>query len=102
LPLDRAERAGRAAAVLANARQRNALEHFQALVRLDTSSPPGNETRAAEYLKGVLDKEGISAQILALEPDRANLVARLNGNGTKRPLRSWRCATAATSMAKAK
>jgi acetylornithine deacetylase/succinyl-diaminopimelate desuccinylase-like protein len=62
------------------------LQHFQALLRIDTSSPPGHETSAAEYLKGVLEKEGIPAQILALEPDRANVVARLKGNGKKRPL----------------
>jgi acetylornithine deacetylase/succinyl-diaminopimelate desuccinylase-like protein len=62
------------------------LRHFQALLRLDTSSPPGNETRAVEYLKGVLEKEGIPVQVFALEPDRANLVARIKGNGRKRPL----------------
>ena len=35
------------------------LKHFQALLKLDTSSPPGNEIRAVEYLKQVLDQEGI-------------------------------------------
>ena len=34
------------------------LQHFQALVRIDTSNPPGNETRAVDYLKQVLDSEG--------------------------------------------
>jgi acetylornithine deacetylase/succinyl-diaminopimelate desuccinylase-like protein len=62
------------------------MRHFQALLRADTSNPPGNETRAADYLKQVLEKEGIPVQIFALEPDRANLVARLKGNGRKRPL----------------
>src|SRR5262245_49833517 len=62
------------------------LQHFQALLRLDTSNPPGNETRAVEYLKQVLEKEGIATQTLALEPDRANLVARIKGNGKKRPI----------------
>lgn len=62
------------------------LRHFQALLRLDTSNPPGNETRAANYLKEVLDREGIPAQIVALDPDRANLVATLKGNGRKKPL----------------
>ena len=62
------------------------LAHFQALVRLDTSSPPGNEVRAVEYLKQVLDKEGIPSQVFAKDPQRPNLVARLKGNGTKRPL----------------
>ena len=62
------------------------LEHFQALIRIDTSNPPGNETKAAEYLKGVLEREGISAKLLALDPKRANLVARIRGNGFKRPI----------------
>jgi acetylornithine deacetylase/succinyl-diaminopimelate desuccinylase-like protein len=62
------------------------LRHFQALLRLDTTSPPGNETRAVEYLKQVLDTEGIPVQVFALDPSRANLVARLKGSGAKRPL----------------
>ncbi len=62
------------------------LQHFSALLRIDTSNPPGNETRAARYLKKVLDEAGVPNELLALEPDRANLVARLKGNGRKRPL----------------
>ena len=62
------------------------LQHFQALLRLDTTSPPGNETRVAEYLKKALEQEGISATLLALDPKRANLVARIRGNGSKRPI----------------
>ncbi len=63
-----------------------AMRHFQALVQLDTTDPPGNETRAVEYLKTVLDAEGIPATIVAKEPARANLIARLKGSGAKRPL----------------
>ena len=62
------------------------LEHFQALVRIDTTNPPGNETQAAEYVKGALEREGIPAKLLALDPKRANLVARIRGNGSKKPL----------------
>ena len=62
------------------------LARFTELLRIDTSNPPGNETRAATWLKQVLEKEGIACKLLALEPDRANLVARLKGNGSKRPL----------------
>ena len=56
------------------------------LVKIDTSNPPGNETRAAEYIKGVLAAEGIPAQIYESAPGRGNLVARLKGNGKKKPL----------------
>ena len=66
--------------------EQETLAHFQALLRLDTSNPPGNETRAVEYLEQVLQREGIAYQRYVLEPDRANLVARLRGNGSKRPL----------------
>ena len=62
------------------------MQHFQALMRLDTSSPPGNEIRAVEYLKQVLDKEGIPNQVFAKDPQRPNIVARIKGNGKKRPL----------------
>jgi len=62
------------------------LRHFQALVRAETADPPGNEQPAAEYLKKILEADGIPVQILALEPKRPNVVARLKGNGRKRPL----------------
>jgi acetylornithine deacetylase/succinyl-diaminopimelate desuccinylase-like protein len=62
------------------------LRHFQALVRFDTSDPPGNEKPAADYLRQVLETEGISVQTFALEPNRPNVVARLKGNGSRRPL----------------
>jgi acetylornithine deacetylase/succinyl-diaminopimelate desuccinylase-like protein len=62
------------------------LRHYQAVLRLDTTNPPGNEHLAVEYLKQVLDAEGIPSQIFALDPNRSNLVARLKGTGRKRPL----------------
>jgi acetylornithine deacetylase/succinyl-diaminopimelate desuccinylase-like protein len=62
------------------------MQHFQALLRIDTSSPPGNETRAVDYLKQVFEKEGIPYQVFAKDPTRANIVARLKGNGKKRPI----------------
>jgi acetylornithine deacetylase/succinyl-diaminopimelate desuccinylase-like protein len=62
------------------------LRHYRALVQIDTSSPPGNETRAVDYLKQVLEAEGIAVKTFALDPQRANLVARISGNGAKRPL----------------
>ena len=36
--------------------------------------------------RSLLDREGIPSEILALEPTRGSLVARLKGNGTKKPL----------------
>lgn len=63
-----------------------ALRHFQALVQIDSSDPPGNETRVAEYVKKTLEAEGIPVMMVAKDPSRANIIARLKGNGSKRPL----------------
>jgi acetylornithine deacetylase/succinyl-diaminopimelate desuccinylase-like protein len=62
------------------------MRHYQAVLRLDTSNPPGNEHLAVDYLKQVLDAEGIPVEIVALDPKRPNLVARLKGSGRNRPL----------------
>jgi acetylornithine deacetylase/succinyl-diaminopimelate desuccinylase-like protein len=62
------------------------LGRFSELLRIDTSNPPGNETKAATAIKAMLDREGIPSQTFALDPARANLVARIKGTGTKRPI----------------
>jgi acetylornithine deacetylase/succinyl-diaminopimelate desuccinylase-like protein len=56
------------------------------LIRLDTTNPPGNETRVADYLKKVCEAEGIPAETLGNDPVRLNFVARLKGSGNGRPL----------------
>src|SRR5438128_5775642 len=53
---------------------------------MDTSGPPAYEAPAVEYLKKVFDAEGIPATIFAKDPKHPNLVARLKGNGSKRPV----------------
>ena len=63
-----------------------ALQHLVELIKLNTTNPPGNETKAANYLKAVLAAEGIDSTLYARDPDRANLVARIKGNGSKRPI----------------
>jgi acetylornithine deacetylase/succinyl-diaminopimelate desuccinylase-like protein len=52
---------------------------LQELIRLDTVNPPGNETRAAEALQRYLARNGVDSRLVAKTPDRANLVARLEG-----------------------
>ncbi|MBI3684516.1 MAG: M20/M25/M40 family metallo-hydrolase [Acidobacteria bacterium] len=66
--------------------EQEALRHFQALIRLDTTDPPGHEAPAVEYLQKTLEAERIPVRIFALDPKRPNLVARLEGSGHKRPL----------------
>lgn len=55
-------------------------------LRIDTSNPPGNEAAAAAFLKAILDREGIPAELVEVAPGRADLVARLKGNGSKKAL----------------
>jgi acetylornithine deacetylase/succinyl-diaminopimelate desuccinylase-like protein len=62
------------------------LKHYTTVVRMDTTDPPGNEIKVVEYVKGVLEAEGIPVTISAHEPNRPNLIARLKGNGSKKPL----------------
>jgi acetylornithine deacetylase/succinyl-diaminopimelate desuccinylase-like protein len=54
-----------------------ARQYLVDLIRIDTTNPPGNETRVAEYLKQVAAFEGIHCEILGGNPARLNFVARL-------------------------
>lgn len=64
-----------------------ALKHFQAIVKMDSSDPPGGEKPVVDYLRQVLEADGIPTQTFVLkDPNRPNLVARIKGNGSKRPL----------------
>ena len=69
-----------------NSVKQEAVTHLQNLLRINTTNPPGNEIEAVKYLSGVLTKEAIPHQIFEPAPGRASLVARLKGNGSKRPL----------------
>jgi acetylornithine deacetylase/succinyl-diaminopimelate desuccinylase-like protein len=66
--------------------QTEAVKFLGELVKIDTSNPPGNEVRAAEYIKSVLAAEGITARIFESAPGRGNVVARIKGTGKKKPL----------------
>ncbi len=66
--------------------QTRVLEYLTALVRQDTSNPPGNESRTAEYLKETATKLGIPAELLGPDPKRLNFIARLKGSGENRAL----------------
>ena len=63
-----------------------AVRYLPELIRLDTTNPPGNETRVARYLKQVADREGIPAELPGDDPQRLNFIARLHESGTRRPL----------------
>jgi acetylornithine deacetylase/succinyl-diaminopimelate desuccinylase-like protein len=66
----------------------SAIRHLQALLRLDTMSPPGNERLAADYIAGTLREAGFDdVHVLDSAPNRANVVARLHAQEpTGRPV----------------
>jgi acetylornithine deacetylase/succinyl-diaminopimelate desuccinylase-like protein len=81
-----AQQSPAASSGITDASRAEAIQFITDLVKIDTSNPPGNEVKAANYIKTVLDKEGIASEIFESAPGRGNIVARLKGNGSKRPL----------------
>lgn len=66
-----------------------AVEWLREYLRIDTTNPPGNEIRAATWLKKILDAEGIENRLFEYVPGRADLWARIPHNSTvaaKRPI----------------
>ena len=66
--------------------QSRVVEYLTAMIRQDTSNPPGKETRTATFLKQTADRLGIPAELLGPDPNRLNFIARLKGSGANRPL----------------
>src|SRR2546426_10247284 len=65
-----------------------ALQWEQEYLRIDTTNPPGNETRSAAFFKKIFDAEGIKNRVFELAPGRADIWARIP-HGTaeaKRPI----------------
>ena len=65
--------------------ERETLDHLRALIRLNTTNPPGNERIAADYLGAALARESIECTTIEPQPTRVNLVARLPGRDRARP-----------------
>jgi acetylornithine deacetylase/succinyl-diaminopimelate desuccinylase-like protein len=60
----------------------DALKTLQAYVRINTSNPPGDVTKAADFLIDILKREGIDVKRYESGPGRSIVLARLKGNGT--------------------
>ncbi len=63
-----------------------ALRLLQALLRVDTTNPPGTERPAAEIVAEALRGDGYDPKVYESKPTRANLVVRRKGTGEKPPL----------------
>ncbi|MFI4989881.1 MAG: M20/M25/M40 family metallo-hydrolase [Solirubrobacterales bacterium] len=62
------------------------VELLRRLLRFDTSNPPGNERECIEWIKGLLEALGCEVRLIAQEPERPNLIARIAGRGESPPL----------------
>ena len=65
-----------------------AVDWMQQYLRVDTTNPPGNEMRGAQFFKKILDAEGIENQVFEYAPGRADLWAVLPHSAAqaKRPI----------------
>ena len=61
-------------------------ELLQRLIRFDTRNPPGAERECVAFVDDLLREAGLETTLVADDPDRPNLVARLPGRGDAPPL----------------
>jgi acetylornithine deacetylase/succinyl-diaminopimelate desuccinylase-like protein len=67
---------------------KEALVWLAQLIQINTTNPPGNEQAAAKYVAGVLQKEGITPELLEVAPGRSAVVARLRSSAISDPARA--------------
>jgi acetylornithine deacetylase/succinyl-diaminopimelate desuccinylase-like protein len=57
------------------------------IIRIDTSNPPGNEAKLAAFLKTRFEPLGLEIDIIPTpDPTKAHFIARLKGDGSKKPI----------------
>lgn len=66
--------------------QKEAVDLFIQYLKIDTTNPPGNEIRAANFFAEICKREGIEHKVFEPFPGRGTLWARLRGNGSRRPV----------------
>jgi acetylornithine deacetylase/succinyl-diaminopimelate desuccinylase-like protein len=64
--------------------EQQAVSTLSRYIQLDTTNPPGNEIRAAQFLQQIFEREGIETRVIESAPGRANIFARLRGDGSKK------------------
>ena len=64
--------------------EQEALSLLTQYLRIDTTNPPGNEIRAAEFFKAIFDREGTESRTFESEPGRGNIYARIKRDGPKK------------------
>jgi acetylornithine deacetylase/succinyl-diaminopimelate desuccinylase-like protein len=64
--------------------EEEAVSTLSRYIQVDTTNPPGNEIKAAQFIKKIFDREGIESKIIESRPGRGNIYARLRGDGSKK------------------
>lgn len=59
------------------------LDLLTRLIAIDTCDPPGGEMEIAELVHGYLREHGVESELDVFQPGRANVVARLQGDGSR-------------------
>lgn len=62
------------------------LRHFETIVRMNSGGPPDYESKVAEYVRKTMADAGIETKVFAKDPRRPNVVARIRGNGKRKPI----------------
>jgi len=64
------------------------VEKLQNYIRINTVNPPGDVSDAAHFFSDIFEKENVPVELIRTDKStgRINVLARLKGNGEKRPL----------------
>jgi acetylornithine deacetylase/succinyl-diaminopimelate desuccinylase-like protein len=73
-------------AVSESALQDRPAELLAQLLRFDTTNPPGGERECIEWIRGLLEGLGCEVRIVSNQPERPNLITRIEGDGKAAPL----------------
>jgi succinyl-diaminopimelate desuccinylase len=64
----------------------DSVELARELIAFNTINPPGNELNCIRHLERILSEAGLETMVQDFAPNRANLIARIRGAGSKPPL----------------
>jgi acetylornithine deacetylase/succinyl-diaminopimelate desuccinylase-like protein len=65
---------------------KEATEHLQNYLRINTMNPPGNEIEGTNFFKNIFNAESIPYQVFEPSPGRGSILATLKGTGKKKPI----------------
>ncbi|HUR82854.1 MAG TPA: M20/M25/M40 family metallo-hydrolase [Thermoanaerobaculia bacterium] len=75
-----------ASGVASDPMDREAEDALVAYLKIDTSNPPGNETSGAVFLRDLLARDGIAAQLVGDDPKRQGVYARMSSGTNEKAL----------------